>query len=177
MKLGLGLMAGVALLAGCTVAPPSGPNVVALPGSGKTYEQFTNDDLACRQAAELRTGPGPSAQQSTNQVAGSALVGTAWGAAAGAAIGSASASVGGGAAVGGALGLLAGTAVGASNAQATAGNLQYTYDVTYTQCMVAHGNTVQQQQAPVPYYSYGPSIEVVPYGYYGYHRPYYWRRY
>ena len=36
--------AALITLAGCAVAPPSGPQVMALPGSGKTYEQFTAEN-------------------------------------------------------------------------------------------------------------------------------------
>jgi len=175
-----GAFAALAAVAGCTVAPPSGPGVIAMPGNGKTYEQFLGDDATCRQAASYQVGPGPSAQQSTDAAVGSAVVGTAVGAVAGAAIGSASGNMGGGAAVGGALGLLAGSAVGANNAQASAGNLQMRYDITYSQCMTGHGNTVQappqQVQVYTPYpfqpYPYGP----YPYGPY-YARPHYFYRY
>jgi hypothetical protein len=173
--------AALITLAGCAVAPPSGPQVMALPGSGKTYEQFTAEDQTCRQAAATFAGPAPAAQDSTNAAVGSAVLGTALGAAAGAAIGSVGGAVGGGAAVGGALGLLAGSSIGAANAQASAGQLQAKYDTAYTQCMVSKGNSVQGQ--PVPAYAtgpavVGPAVVVGPayYGYYGY-RPYYYRRY
>lgn len=167
-------------LAGCAVAPPSGPAVVALPGTGKSYEQFASEDAVCKQAAAAQTGPAPSAEQSTNATVGSAVIGTALGAAAGAAIGSASGAAGGGAAVGGALGLLTGTAIGAGNAQRTSGNLQYRYDTTYTQCMMGHGNTVQQPPQVVQVYTepaygyYGGPVFIG--GYYGY-GPRYYRRY
>jgi hypothetical protein len=170
--------ATVLALAGCAIAPPSGPNVVAMPGAGKTYAQFTSEDMSCRQTAALQAGPPPSAQQSTNAVIGSAAIGTALGAAAGAAIGSAGGSVGGGAAAGGALGLLAGSAVGASNAQGGAYDLQRRYDITYSQCMSASGNTIQTPPPPsvyaeppvVVYPGYGPA-----YGYYPSYRRYYYR--
>ncbi|MDR3523024.1 MAG: glycine zipper family protein [Acetobacteraceae bacterium] len=159
-------------LAGCAVAPPSGPRSVAMPPPGKSYEQFTAEDQYCRQAAQNQVGPAPSAQQSTNQVVGSAVVGTAIGAVAGAALGSASGHMGGGAAVGGAMGALVGTSVGASNAQASGANLQRTYDIAYTQCMVAKGNTVQAP--PQPVYMSAP----YPYGYEPYYdRPHYYYRY
>ena len=40
----------LALLAGC-VTVPTGPAVMVLPGSGKSFEQFRADDLDCRQFA------------------------------------------------------------------------------------------------------------------------------
>jgi hypothetical protein len=170
--------AAIALIAlgGCTYVPPSGPRVAAMPGTGKTYEQFTNDDATCRQAAAYQAGPGPTAEQSNGTVVGSALLGAGLGAAAGAAIGSASGSAGGGAAVGGALGLLTGTAIGAGNAEAGAGGAQERFDIAYTQCMYAKGNQVPSYQ-PQPGYGGDPG-----YGYYPspYPNPYYrryWRPY
>jgi uncharacterized protein YcfJ len=158
-------------LAGCVVAPPTGPRSVAMPPAGKSYEQFTAEDQYCRQAAQNQIAPAPSEEQSTNQVLGSAVVGTAVGAVAGAALGSASGHMGGGAAVGGAMGALVGTSVGASNAQAGGASMQRNYDIAYTQCMVSKGNTVQAPPQPV-YMS-------APYGYgydpYYYHPRYYYR--
>ena len=43
------IVAGV-LLAGCA-SVPSGPEVMALPGSAKSAEDFRSDDAACRQTA------------------------------------------------------------------------------------------------------------------------------
>ncbi len=40
----------VGLLSGCATVPV-GPSVMALPGSGKSLEQFHADDAACRQWA------------------------------------------------------------------------------------------------------------------------------
>jgi hypothetical protein len=51
--------------------------------------------------------------------------------------------------------------VGAANVRYSAGYLQRRYDMTYTQCMSAHGNKVQPYgMRPAPYYAYPP-----PYGY------------
>ncbi len=47
----LAIVAGL-LLAGCA-SVPSGPSVMALPGSAKSAEEFRSDDSACRQAAAL----------------------------------------------------------------------------------------------------------------------------
>lgn len=51
--LALPLLATV-LLAGCA----TGPHVVALPGTGKTLEQFTVDDAACRDWVSKQAGSG-----------------------------------------------------------------------------------------------------------------------
>lgn len=151
----LAALTGALALAGCAAAPPSGPHVVAMPGTGKSYEQFVADDNVCRQAAFAQSGVAP-ADQSGSNAAGTAIAGAALGAAAGAALGSASANLGGGAAVGGALGLLAGTAVGANGAQAAAGNAQFRFDTAYTQCMYAKGNQVPSTPPTTPYYTGGP---------------------
>ena len=151
------LVPGIALVAtACAVPPPAGPSVMALPGQGKNFEAFQQDDVACRQYAWQQTGgaaPGAAASQSA---VGSAVVGTALGAAAGAAIGAASGAAGAGAAIGAGAGLLAGSAVGANNAAATYGGVQQLYDISYTQCMTAQGNTVQAPPtyAAYPYPSY-----------------------
>jgi hypothetical protein len=42
------------LLGACSTMP-SGPSVLALPGEGKNFDVFHNDDLACRQF--VKTGP------------------------------------------------------------------------------------------------------------------------
>src|SRR4030095_8698692 len=44
------------LLFGACATVPSGPGVMALPGSGKSFEQFQIDDTACRQWASQQTG-------------------------------------------------------------------------------------------------------------------------
>jgi hypothetical protein len=164
----------VLALSACAVAPPQGPNVMALPAQGKSFEAFQQDDMSCRGYATQQTGGASSAQAANNSAIGSAVVGTALGAGVGAALGSVGGAVGAGAAIGGATGLLAGSAIGAGNAQAAGGNLQARYDTAYTQCMYSHGNTVQSAPSgyaggyppgyyPGPYYGpgyYGP-------GYYG----------
>jgi hypothetical protein len=155
-------------LGACAVAPPAGPSVMALPAQGKSFEVFQQDDVACRQYAWQQTGgasPGAAASQSA---AGSAVLGTALGAAAGAAIGSVSGAAGAGAAIGGATGLVAGSAIGANNAAAAYGGVQQLYDVSYTQCMYARGNTVQSP--PVGYAAY-PAYPAYPYPYAGYYGP------
>ncbi len=150
-------------LAACAVAPPAGPTVLAMPGQGKSFEAFQQDDAVCRGWAAQQTGGAQPAQAATDSAVGSAVIGTALGAAAGAALGSVGGAAGAGAAIGGATGLLMGSAVGASNAQAAAGNIQYRYDAAYAQCMAAKGDGVQ---VPQPGYAAG-------YGYPGYAYPAY----
>ncbi len=162
------LAPGIALaLNACVVAPPAGPSLMALPGQGKTFEAFQQDDVVCRQYAWQQTGgasPGAAASQSA---VGSAVVGTALGAAAGAAIGAASGAAGAGAAIGAGAGLLAGSAIGANNAAAAYGGVQQVYDISYAQCMTAHGNTVQ---APPTGYAASP-YPAYTYPYWGFYGP------
>jgi hypothetical protein len=42
------ILFSVFLLSACSTMP-SGPSVLVLPGSGKNFDQFHNDDLTCRQ--------------------------------------------------------------------------------------------------------------------------------
>ncbi len=127
-------------VAGCATVP-RGPSVMALPGSGKTFEQFQADDINCRQWAAQQIGLSP--QETINQnTATGAVVGTAIGAGLGAAIGAASGHAGTGAAIGAGSGLLVGTASGANAGQFYGREAQHRYDIAYTQCMYAKGNEI-----------------------------------
>ena len=128
-----------ATLAGCTVMP-SGPSVMALPGTGKSFDQFRADDASCRQYAFAQVGGVSAGQAATTSAVGTTALGTAVGAAAGAAFGG-----GRGAAIGAGAGLLAGGAVGTGTAQASGYGIQRRYDYAYIQCMYAAGERV-----PVP---------------------------
>ena len=166
-------LAGILALAGCAVVPPSGPTVMALPGQGKSFETFQRDDYTCRGYAQQQTGYQQPGQAGTNAAVGSAVLGTAIGAAAGAALGAVAGNPGAGAAIGGATGLLGGSAVGANNAAASEYSLQQRYDVAYTQCMYARGNSVQSPPAayaayPAPGYGYpGYAYPAYAPGFYG----------
>ncbi|MBL0011179.1 MAG: hypothetical protein IPP22_09615 [Nitrosomonas sp.] len=124
------------ILAAC-VSMPTGPSVMTLPGSDKSFEQFRADDYECREYAFQQIG-GTTPQQSI-QTSGveSAAIGTGLGAAAGAALGG-----GQGAAIGAATGLLAGSAVGSSTATTSGYIGQQRYDISYIQCMYAKGHRV-----------------------------------
>jgi hypothetical protein len=131
------------LLCACA-SYPTGPSVMALPGSGATFEQFQGDDAYCQAYAQRATGT--SAQAAAEQSAvNSAATGAAVGAAAGALIGAASGDTGQGAAVGAASGLLVGSAAGSDSYAASGARTQDRYDVAYVQCMYAKGHKV-----PVP---------------------------
>lgn len=128
----------LALLAlGACVTAPTGPSVLALPGTGKSFDQFRADDASCRQYAQLQMNGMTADQAAVDSGLRSAAVGTLLGAVAGAAInGGHGAGVGAG--VGAALGGLSG--VGAANSASY--GTQQRYDFAYTQCMYAQGHRV-----------------------------------
>lgn len=134
----LAAASAVLLLAGCAVAP-TGPSVMALPGSGKNFEQFRADDAECRQYAQHQVGGADANQAAADAGVRSAAVGTVVGAVAGAAIGGRD-----GAGVGAGTGLLVGSMAGTGAAQSSAYASQRNYDNAYVQCMYAKG-----QQVPV----------------------------
>jgi hypothetical protein len=142
------LCAVAALMAGCAAPAPAAPTVMALPGNGKTAQQFQYDDYVCRQQALAAIG-GVSPSQAANQsAAGSAVLGTLAGAAIGAGLGSLGGNVGAGAAIGAAGGLALGAGAGANAAQASGMSQQQHYDFVYAPCMVSRGDTVQQPGYP-----------------------------
>lgn len=142
-------LAGTLLLAACATVP-SGPSVMALPGTGKTFDQFRFDDMQCRDYAQAQTG-GSAQQAADNAAVRNAAVGTAVGAVAGAAIGGHQ-----GAGVGAGTGLIVGTASGANAGYGSGYGAQRRYDNAYVQCMYAKGDKVPvsgnfaQTQAPAP---------------------------
>jgi hypothetical protein len=149
-------LAAALALAGC-VAMPSGPAVMAMPGTSKNFDQFRSDDVSCREYAQYWLGPGAE-QVPTNAAAANALGGTALGAATGAIIGAASSQAGPGAAIGAGIGLLFGSLAGANAAGYSYYGLQRRYDAAYLQCMYARGNRVPAGPGygPRPYGPYYP---------------------
>jgi len=130
------IFSAVAFLAAC-VSVPSGPSVMVLPGTGKSFDQFRADDYDCRQYASFQVGGKDANQAAAESVAKSAALGAVVGTAAGAAIGG-QGGAGAGAGVGTAMGALAGTGAG----EASAGSLQRRYDYAFIQCMYAKGHKV-----------------------------------
>ena len=126
-----------ALLLGACVSIPSGPSVMVLPGTGKSFDQFRADDRDCRQFAHSQVGGKDADQVASESVVKSAAVGTVLGAAAGAALGGRS-----GAAAGAGGGLLLGSAAGAGAAETSAYGVQRRYDYAFVQCMYAKGHKV-----------------------------------
>jgi outer membrane lipoprotein SlyB len=131
------LILSASLLMVACVSLPSGPSIMALPGTGKSFEQFRNDDYNCRQFAYQQIGGETPNQAAVSSGAGSAIVGAGLGAAAGAAIGG-----GQGALIGAGTGLAAGGLVGTDAAGASGYYVQQRYDMSYIQCMYGQGHRV-----------------------------------
>lgn len=123
-------------VAGC-VSMPSGPSVMVLPGTGLSFEQFSNDNVVCQQYASFQVGDTTAKQAAIKSGVTSAAVGTALGAAAGAAIGG-----GEGAAIGSGGGLVAGSLAGTGASSTSMYEAQERYDAAYIQCMYAKGHQV-----------------------------------
>ncbi|MDR0441440.1 MAG: hypothetical protein LBI59_10775 [Candidatus Accumulibacter sp.] len=159
--------AAVLAVGGCATYP-TGPSALALPGTGKTFEQFRLDDGECQRYAFEQIGGQTAEKAAEESAVRSAIIGTAVGAVAGAAIGGHN-----GAGVGAGTGLLFGSAAGTDASQRSAWGSQRRYDNAYIQCMYARGHKVpvpaeaarlmqQQQQAssaPPPAYSPPPTVE------------------
>jgi len=124
------------LLSACAVVP-SGPSVMALPGTGKSFDQFRFDDVNCRQYAKAQLGGVTAKEAAEESMARSATVGTVLGAAVGAAAGGSR-----GAGVGAATGLVMGSAAGADESRYSAYEAQRRFDHAYLQCMYAKGHRV-----------------------------------
>lgn len=148
------------LLAACT-SMPTGPSVAALPGTGKGFDQFRQDNNYCKQYSLEEVGGTSASRAANDSLAESAVVGTAIGAALGAAAGGHS-----GAAVGAGTGLLVGTLAGTGAAEESSYNVQQRYDHAYIQCMYAKGHRVpvsgrfMDEYGPSPYRS--PSRRSLP---------------
>lgn len=130
-------------MAGCATYP-TGPSMMALPGTQSSFEQFQADDASCQAYAAQSAGITTQDAAASSGV-DSAAVGTVVGAAAGALIGAASGNPAAGAAIGGGSGLILGAASGTDAYDTTGYRTQDRYDNAYTQCMYARGH-----QVPVP---------------------------
>jgi hypothetical protein len=145
----------LAFVAACATTP-TGPSVMVLPGSGKTFDQFRFDDNECRQFALSQSGAGTPDSAGTDAGVKSAATGAALGLLAGAALGGNSRSAVAGAALGTAGGAIAGTGA----ASQTAHTVQGRYDVAYQQCMYSKGNQIPmaagRYQRSAPAYQSAP---------------------
>jgi len=137
-------IAAATLLGACATAP-TGPSVLVLPGSAKSFEQFRADDYECRQYAGFQvngTTPDRAAEQSGVK---SAAIGTAVGAVAGGLLGGHD-----GAASGAGAGLIVGALAGTGAAQGSQRSAQQRYDHAFQQCMYAKGHKVPVEGYALP---------------------------
>lgn len=163
---------GAVMLSGC-VSPPNGPDVRAMPGTGKSYEQFMADDSTCQNYA--RGNINGDAQRANNNAVNTAAAATVIGAAGGALLGAASGHGGSGALIGAGSGLLVGSAMGNDSSMGSNDDIQEHYNDVYIQCMYAKGERVpmpagfnqsyQSQDSGVPP-DYNQQSEGVPPDYY-----------
>lgn len=136
MRSGLIVSIAALLLAGCSLMP-TGPNVMALPGADRSFDEFRADDLMCRDYAYQQIGGSTREQEANNAVVGNAVIGTTIGAIAGAALGGRD-----GAAVGAGMGMLVGSVSGAEASRSSTYGSQRHYDIAYVQCMYSKGHRV-----------------------------------
>src|SRR5258707_170066 len=116
------LLLPLAVLAGCA-ATPTGPNVMVLPGSGKSFDQFRFDDYEGRQYASFPVGDKSANQASIDSGVQSAVVGAAIGTVAGAALGGSR-----GAVAGAGIGTAGGALAGAGSGSQAGRTVQQRYD-------------------------------------------------
>ena len=143
-RLALVPIAASFLLGACTVMP-TGPSVMALPGSRMTVEQFQVDTFDCQRYAQavVASAGGAVAANADNAAASTAAASAVAGAAVGAIIGSATGQAGQGAAVGAGTGLLFGGMSGGSYyGSMSSYQLQRGYDGAYLECMYSRGHRV-----------------------------------
>ena len=133
------LLVSTTTLSACT-SFPTGPGMLVLPGTGKSFDQFRFDDVDCRQYASAQIGGKTANDAAIDSGVKSAVIGTAVGAAAGALIGGRNS-----AGVGAGSGLLMGSMVGTGTAESSGRVLQQRYDFGYQQCMFAKGHRIPIQ--------------------------------
>lgn len=127
---------------------------MALPGTGRTFDEFRADDAYCRDYAFQQIGGRSREQVASSAAIQNAAVGTAIGAVAGAAIGGRDA-----AGVGAGMGLIVGSASGSEASRSAVYGSQRHYDHAYVQCMYARGHRV-----PVSMGGYTSSLARAPAG-------------
>jgi hypothetical protein len=141
----IGVLSGVALVTACTIPPPSGPTVMAIPPPGKNLAVFQQEDGQCRSYAAATIGALPPGQATFPAGVGGTAPATTTSPAVNAAAEEAGATIGGAPGYGG------NVAAGATYAASSVYDVQTRYDIAYTQCIYSSGNAV----LPVPVSAYG----------------------
>lgn len=151
------------LLAACANVPRQiSPTVLALPAHGEKFAVFEQHDRTCRQYASTEVGAQSPGGVAEHSAAAGAVAGAGVGAVAGALLGSASGNAGHGAAVGAGTGLLTGLLLGSAKGGASAAAIQSRYNMSYTQCMVGHGERIERPASPQVIYAIPSGTVVVP---------------
>ena len=151
------VLAVVLVLSACT-SVPTGPSMLALPGTGKSFNQFLFDEADCRQYASAQVGGRTANEAAADSGVGSAVAGTSIGTKEGALLGEHNS-----AGVGAGSGLLVGSTVEGGTGESSGLNLQQRYDLAYHQCMYAKGHRVpvsdrlKYSRQPVKDSNYSPS--------------------
>lgn len=130
----IGALGGVAVVTACTIPPPSGPTVIAIPPPGKNLAVFQQEDVQCRNYAAATIGALPPGQATSPAAASPASNATA---------------AEPGATIGGAAGYARNIAAGATYAASSAYDVQTRYDIGYTQCIYSSGNAILPMPAGV----------------------------
>lgn len=137
--------AALALLVAACATAPTGPSVLVLPGSEKSFDQFRADDYECRQYAGFQVNGNTPDKAGADAGVKSAAVGAAVGAVAGGLLGGRD-----GAATGAGAGLIVGSAAGAGAARSSQMSAQRRYDYAFQQCMYAKGHKVPVEGYAMP---------------------------
>lgn len=145
-------------LAGCATVP-SGPSVMVLPGTGRSFDEFRVDDHGCRNHALQQIGGEQGARSANEAAVRDAAIGAGIGALAGAMIGGRDA-----AGIGAGAGLLIGSASGAEGTQRAGRGGQRQYDIAYVQCMYAKGHRVPLHGSYTPATPAAASVPPPPVG-------------
>jgi hypothetical protein len=132
----IGALGGIALVTACTIPPPSGPTVMAIPPPGKNLAVFQQEDVQCRSYAAATIGALPPGRATSPAAASAASNATP---------------AEPGATIGGAAGYAGTIAAGATYAASSAYDVQTRYDIGYTQCIYSSGNAI----LPMPASAYG----------------------
>lgn len=138
-------IAGATILVAACATAPTGPSVLVLPGSAKSFEQFRADDFECRQYAGVQVNGTTPDRAAADSGVKSAAIGTAVGAVAGGLIGGRD-----GAATGAGAGLIVGSLAGTGSAQSSQLSAQQRYDHAFQQCMYAKGHKVPVEGYKLP---------------------------
>jgi hypothetical protein len=155
----LPILAAGALLAACAQTP-MGPTVQVMPGAGKSFDAFQQDQAVCKAfATDQVRGQSEDANQ---RAVGTAAIGTLLGAGLGAAAGAIGGNAGAGAALGAGVGVAGGSALGASNSQQAQVGIQVQYNNAFSQCMYTKGNQVPGYYPPPVSSASPPPLAVGP---------------